>query len=147
MLKARNHNDLTATMFVNFKSTVSCTVDGVQVASGCTVGMGTIRVSESADHIAGEFHARNRIYTITVKPNLLNWFLNSLRSGTEKEVLKTAVTVLACPDEELFQITSVTCICVAQEDRAEASGCSWLEPYLACASVAHSPSVEIGQSR
>jgi len=108
MLNAQNHNDLTAIMFVNSKPPVSCTVDGVQVASGCTLGKGTIRVSESVDHIAGEFHAGDRICTITVKPKLLNWFLNGLRNGTEKEVLETAETVLACPDEELFQITSVT---------------------------------------
>jgi formylmethanofuran dehydrogenase subunit E len=108
MLKAQNHNDLTAIMFVNPKPPVSCTVDGVQVASGCTLGKGTIRVSESADHIAGEFHAGDRICTITVKPKLLNWFLNGLRNGTEKEVLETAETVLARPDEGLFQITSVT---------------------------------------
>jgi formylmethanofuran dehydrogenase subunit E len=48
MLKAQNHNDLTAIMFVNPNPPVSCTVDGVQVASGCTLGKGTIRVSESA---------------------------------------------------------------------------------------------------
>ena len=95
-------------MFVNPKPPVSCVVDGVQVALGCTLGKGTIRVSESADHIAGEFHAGDRICTITVKPKLLNWFLKGLRNGTEKEVLETAVTVLARPDEDLFQITSVT---------------------------------------
>ena len=147
MLKAQNHNDLTAIMSVNPKPPVSCMVDGVHVASGCTLGKGTIRVSESAVHIAGEFHAGNRIFTITVKPKLLNWLLNGLRNRTEKGVLETAETVLARPDEELFQITSITRVCVAQEDRAEASGCSWLEPYFACASVAHSPSVEICQSR
>jgi formylmethanofuran dehydrogenase subunit E len=108
MLKAQNHNELTAIMFVNPKPPVSCMVDGVQVASGCTLGRGTIRVSESADHVAGELHAGNRICTITVKPKLLNWFLNGLRNGTETEVLETSETVLVRPDEELFQITSVT---------------------------------------
>ncbi len=85
----------------------------MQVVSGCTIGKGTIRVSESADHIVGEFHAGNRICTTTVKPKLPNWFLNGLRNGTENEVLETAETVLTRPDEELFQITSVTRVCVA----------------------------------
>lgn len=86
MSKAQNHNDPTAIMFVNPKPPVSCTVDGVQMASGCTLGKDTIRVSESADHIAGKFRAGNRICTITVKPKLLNWFPNGLENGTERKI-------------------------------------------------------------
>ena len=108
MLKAQNHEDLTAIMFVNPRPPISCTVDGVQVSSGCTLGKGTIRVSESTDRVAGEFHAGNRTCTVTVKPEVLNWFLDSLRNATEKEVLEMAEAVLARPDEELFQITMVT---------------------------------------
>jgi formylmethanofuran dehydrogenase subunit E len=108
MLKAQNHNDLTAIMFVNPKPPASCVVDGVQIASGCTLGKGTIRVSESANQVAGEFHAGNRVCTVTVKPRLLDWLLDGLRNATEKEVLEMAENVLARPDEELFQIAMVT---------------------------------------
>jgi formylmethanofuran dehydrogenase subunit E len=107
MLKAKNH-DLTVIMFVNPKPPMSCTVDGVQVSSGCTLGKGTIRVSNSADRVAGEFHAGNRTCTLTVKPKLLNWLLDGLRNATEKEVLEMAEAVLERPDEELFQTTMVT---------------------------------------
>jgi formylmethanofuran dehydrogenase subunit E len=108
MLKAQNHSDLTAVVFVNPNPPASCVVDGVQIASGCTLGRGTIRVSESTDHVAGEFHAGNRICRITVKPNLLNELVDGLRKSTEKEVLEIAETMLARPDEELFQITLAT---------------------------------------
>jgi formylmethanofuran dehydrogenase subunit E len=108
MLKTPNHNDLTAIMFVNPKPPASCVVDGVQIASGCTLGKGTIRVSESANQVAGEFHAGNRICTVMVKPELLNWYLDGLRNATEKEVFEMAEAVLARPDEELFQITTVS---------------------------------------
>ena len=108
MLKAQNYDDLTAIMFVNPRPPISCTVDGVQVSSGCTLGKGTIRISESTDRVAGEFHAGNRICTVMVKPELLNWFLDGLRNATEKEVLEMAEAVLARPDEELFHITMVT---------------------------------------
>ena len=108
MLKAENHDDLTAIMFVNPRPPMSCTVDGVQVSSGCTLGKGTIRISESTDRVAGEFHAGNRTCTVMVKPELLNWYLDGLRNATEKEVLEMAEAVLARPDEELFQITMVT---------------------------------------
>ena len=108
MLKAQNHDDLTVIMFVNPKPPTSCAVDGVQVSSGCTLGKGTIRVSESANRVAGEFHAGNRTCTVTLKPKLLNRFLDDLRNATEKEVLEMAEAVLARSDEELFQTTMVT---------------------------------------
>ena len=108
MLKAQNHDGLTAIMFVNPRPPMSCTVDGVQVSSGCTLGKGTIRISESTDRVAGEFHTGNRTCTVMVKPELLNWYLDGLRNATEKEVLEMAEAVLARPDEELFQITMVT---------------------------------------
>jgi formylmethanofuran dehydrogenase subunit E len=108
MLKAQSHDDLTVIMFVNPRPPISCTVDGVQVSSGCTLGRGTIRVSESADRVAGEFRAGNRTCTVTLKPKALNWLLGGLRNATEKEVIEMAEAVLARPDEELFQTTMVT---------------------------------------
>jgi len=105
VLKAQDHSDLTAVMFLNSNPPASCTVDGVQIASGCTLGKGTIRVSESTDRIAGEFHAGSRMCTITVKPKVLNGLLDSLKKETEKEVLEIAETALARSDEELFLIT------------------------------------------
>jgi formylmethanofuran dehydrogenase subunit E len=108
MLKCQNHDDLTVIMFVNPRPPISCMVDGVQVSSGCTLGKGTIRVSESADRVAGEFHAGNQTCTVTLKPKVLNWVLDGLRNAAEKEVLETAEAVLALPDEELFQTTIVT---------------------------------------
>jgi formylmethanofuran dehydrogenase subunit E len=105
MLKAQNYNDLTAVVFVNRNPPTSCIVDGVQIASGCTLGKGTIRVSESTDHVAGKFHTGNRICTITVNPKLLNGLLEGLKKATDKEVLEIAESMLARPDEELFQVT------------------------------------------
>ena len=108
VLTAQNHDDLTVVMFVNPRPPASCTVDGVQVSSGCTLGKGTIRVSESANQVAGKFQAGNRICTVTVKPKLLNWLLDGLRNATEKEVLEMAKAMMARPDEELFQIAMAT---------------------------------------
>ena len=105
VLKAQNHSDLTAIMFLNPNPPASCTVDGVQIASGCTLGKGTIRVSESTDRVAGEFHAGSRMCTITVKPKVLNVLLDGLRNANEKEVLEIAETALVRSDEELFLIT------------------------------------------
>jgi len=105
ILGAKNYNDLTAVVFVNRNPPTSCVVDGIQIASGCTLGKGTIRVSESTDHVAGEFHAGNRTCTLRVKSKLLNDLMDSLTKASEKAVLEIAEATLARPDEELFQIT------------------------------------------
>ena len=105
MLKAQNHNDLTAIMLVDPKPPVSCAVDGAQIASGCTLGKGTIRVSGSTDQVAGEFHAGNRICKITVKPKVLSELLDGLHKATEKRTLEIAEAVLSRADEELFRTT------------------------------------------
>ena len=105
MLKAQNHTHLTAIMLVDPKPPVSCAVDGVQVASGCTLGKGTIRVSGSTDQVAGEFHAGNRICTITVKPKVLSGLLDGLKKATQKGTLEIAEAMLSRPDQELFNTT------------------------------------------
>jgi formylmethanofuran dehydrogenase subunit E len=105
MLKAQNHKDLAAIMLVDPEPPVSCAVDGVQVASGCTLGKGTIRVSGSTDRVAGEFHAGSRICTITVKPKVLKELLDVVKKANEKEILEMAETLLSRPDEKLFHTT------------------------------------------
>ena len=104
MLGAKDYNDVTAVVFVNRNPPTSCILDGIQIASGCTLGKGTIQVSESTDHVAGEFHAGNRTCTIRVKPKLVNDLIDGLKKATDKEVLEIADATLARPDEELFQI-------------------------------------------
>jgi formylmethanofuran dehydrogenase subunit E len=106
LLKPQKQNDLTVNMFVRSDPPESCTVDGVQVGSGCTVGKGTIRISRSRNRIAGQFHSVDRACTITVKPQVLNALLGDLMKATDKQILEMAEGVLSRPDDELFQITS-----------------------------------------
>jgi formylmethanofuran dehydrogenase subunit E len=105
MLKPQHHGDLAVIVFVNPKPPASCAVDGVQVSSGCTLGKGTIQVSESAKGLVGEFHAGDRTCTVTVEPNLLSGLLDGLRNATEKEVAEMAEGLLGRPDDEVFHIT------------------------------------------
>ena len=95
---------MTATRFVNTNPPISCTVDGVQVSSSCTLGKGTIRISESSNRVAGKFQARDRTCTIGVKTQTLDELLSRLKKATEKEILEMADNILARSDEELFDI-------------------------------------------
>jgi len=106
ILKPKKQSTLTANMFVRSDPPESCTVDGVQVGSGCTLGKGTIRISSTNNRIAGEFRAADRACTITVKTQVLNALLGDLRKATDKQVLEMAEDVLSRPDDELFEIKS-----------------------------------------
>lgn len=106
ILKPQKHSDLTANMFVRSDPPESCTIDGVQVGSGCTLGKGTIYISSTNNRIAGEFRGGDRACTITVKTQVLNALLGDLRKATDKQVLEMAEDVLSRPDDELFEITS-----------------------------------------
>jgi len=106
ILKPQKQNDLTANMFVRSDPPESCTVDGVQVSTGCTLGKATIRISGSHNRVAGEFRAAGRTCTITVKTQVLNALLGDLRKATDKLVLEMAERVLSRPDDELFEVAS-----------------------------------------
>jgi len=104
VLKAQNRNDVAVIMFVNTNPPTSCTVGGVQVSSGRTLGKGTIRISESSNRVAGKFQARDRTCTIGVKTQTLDELLSRLKKATEKEILEMADNILARSDEELFEM-------------------------------------------
>ena len=106
ILKPQKQDDLTANMFVRSDPPESCTVDGVQVSSGCTLGKGTIRISSSHNRVACEFRAADRACTIAVKTGILKALLGDLNKATDKQVLEMADNVLSRPDGELFEITS-----------------------------------------
>jgi len=91
-------------MFVKPNPPVSCIVDGVQISSGCTLGKGTIRISESSNCVAEKFQARDRTCTIGVKTQTLDELLSRLKKATETEILEMADNIPARSDEELFDI-------------------------------------------
>jgi formylmethanofuran dehydrogenase subunit E len=105
VLKVENQDDLSVVMFVEPHPPASCTVDGVQVASGCTLGKGTIRVSEASDRIAGMFRAGVRACTINVRIQVLSELLEALRKATDQAIFDMAEDVMARPDRDLFEIS------------------------------------------
>lgn len=72
ILRPRRPNDLSVVMFVGCHPPVSCTIDGVQVASGCTLGRGTIQVSEVLDRIVDRFQLGSYECGARVKDQLVD---------------------------------------------------------------------------
>jgi formylmethanofuran dehydrogenase subunit E len=104
-LKGQSQDALSVVMSVQPNPPISCTVDGVQVASGCTLGKGTIRVSEVSDCVVGRFRAEDRACTIAVRIQVLNQLIESLRKATDHAILKMAEDVMERPDPDLFEIS------------------------------------------
>ena len=105
LLKPQGQNDMTVVMLVKPDPPESCTVDGVQVASGCTLGKGTIDISEASDRIVGKFRARNGRCTIAVATQVLNELKDGVVRALDEAILQMAEDVMARSDAELFEVT------------------------------------------
>ena len=106
MLRPQNQDGLSAVVFVESTPPASCTIDGIQVASKCTLGRGTIRVVEASDRIAGEFQLEGQAYTITVRPQTLHQLFDRANTANAEVLIKMANDVMTASDEELFEIES-----------------------------------------
>ena len=104
MLKPKEIGDLRVLMSIRLDPPVSCALDGVQVASGCTLGKGTIRTSEASDRIEGRFQVGSQTCTVAVKSRLLVELSNRMKNAADRDVLLLADDMLTRPDDELFDI-------------------------------------------
>jgi hypothetical protein len=84
ILKARNRNDI------------------VQISLDCSLGKGTIRISESSNRVAGKFRLRDLTCIIGLKTQIIDALLSRFKKVTEKEILEMADNMVARSDEELF---------------------------------------------
>lgn len=106
ILKPQSQDSLNAVVFVRSTPPASCTIDGIQVASKCTLGRGTIRVVEASDCIVGRFHLEGRTCTITVRPKVLNQLFEGVNTAAGGALVKMASDVMTASDEDLFEIES-----------------------------------------
>jgi len=103
-LKPKNQDDLKAVIEVRLAPPVSCVVDGVQVASGCTLGKGTIQLSEVSDRILAKFQGHNGMCTIRVKSQVFDELLEGTSKGTDEDIRRMAEDVMTRSDSDLFEI-------------------------------------------
>ena len=101
-LSPKSLADMTASMLVELRPPVSCTIDGVQVSSGCTLGKGTIEVSNSNDRVMGEFRVGGRACIVSVKTQVLNRLFQEAKKATDSEIIMMAEELWKHSDDELF---------------------------------------------
>jgi formylmethanofuran dehydrogenase subunit E len=84
----------------------SCAIDGIQVATGCTVGNGRLKLKNTKNIIASEFRLDGKENVIvTLKPMKFK----ELQKALPKDVhsyknIQLARTIASSPEEELFTI-------------------------------------------
>ena len=101
-----NDEMLHVTAMLKYSVPFSCVVDGIQVATKCTIGNRKLRLRSSSG-IAARFELqRGEQVTVAVDPTAFNKLKNGLLSENvpPEEVRKLAHLVASMPEEELFII-------------------------------------------
>jgi len=100
-----NDEKLRVTVMSNYSVPFSCVIDGIQVATRCTVGNKRLRVKNSSGIVA-KFELQNgEQVTVTVNPATFNKLKNKLPENvSEEELRELALLVASMPEEELFII-------------------------------------------
>ena len=102
----RNEEKLHVTAMVKPSVPFSCVVDGIQMATHCTIGNRKLRLRGSLN-IAAKFELQNggRV-TVRVNPATFDRIKNGLlaEKSSPEEVRKLAETIASMPQEELFTI-------------------------------------------
>ena len=102
----RNDEKLRVTAMLKYSVPFSCVVDGIQVATKCTIGNKKLRLRSSSG-IAARFELqRGEQVTVAVDPTAFERLKNELLSENvpPEEVRKLAHLVVSMPEEELFII-------------------------------------------
>ena len=98
-----NAEKLRVTVMSKHSVPFSCVIDGIQVATKCTIGNKKLRVRRSS-RIAAKFELQNKRWvSIAVNPVAFNKLKNDLHEKvSRKELRKLAQLVASMPEEELF---------------------------------------------
>src|SRR6056297_2465394 len=69
-LDVKGYFDLSTEVQLEYKTPMSCLVDGLQISTGCTMGKGNIKVKNIPGMIRVIFKSGNRTLSVTLKPTV-----------------------------------------------------------------------------
>ena len=101
----RNEGELRVTAILEYSVPFSCVIDGVQVATKCTIGNKKLSL-QSSPGIAARFELQKEDVTVMVNPDTFDRLNDQLLSEnvSPEEVRKLAHFVASIPEGELFII-------------------------------------------
>ena len=82
----------------------SCTLDGIQYASGCTLGKASIRVEPDPAEVAVEFRLGPRTLGIRLRQDFLERMERELEGSPEKAIIDYAFQIMDTPLDDLFEV-------------------------------------------
>jgi len=101
----KNDGNLRITAMLRDSVPFSCTIDGIQVATKCTIGNQKLKLIDSPG-IATEFKLQHREkLTVAVNPTAFNMLRSMLlKDVPPEETRKLAWIIASMPEQELFII-------------------------------------------
>jgi formylmethanofuran dehydrogenase subunit E len=101
----RDPMETRASVVVEPRPPRSCIVDGIQYATGCTMGKGNIVIRPSPDEVTATFHMGQKSVEIRVKQALLDRIGRDLDGKPEKAVIDYAFGIMDTASDEIFEVS------------------------------------------
>lgn len=101
----KESEDLSATALLTYSVPYSCMLDGIQVATGCTIGNKRLRFENSSNFMISFENTGGKVVTVSVLAKALDEFRGPLLRGiASEEVERLAYKATSMAEEELFAI-------------------------------------------
>ncbi len=82
----------------------SCTVDGIQYVSGCTMGKANIEIVPDAEAVSATFILGSRTVTIKLRDGFLKQMEAELRGQPEKAIIDYSFEIMDTQAEEMLEV-------------------------------------------
>jgi formylmethanofuran dehydrogenase subunit E len=82
----------------------SCTVDGIQYASGCTMGKANLEIVPDPDNVSAVFTLGSRTLMIRLRDEFLSRMETELAGKPEKAIIDYAFKIMDTRAEEIFEV-------------------------------------------
>lgn len=96
-LDAKGYFGLSTEVELEYRTPMSCLIDGLQISTGCTMGKGNIKVKNNSVPIKVTIKSEQKTITITIKPEIYQ--LMDFKKNTDEDL---AEKILKMSDRELF---------------------------------------------
>jgi formylmethanofuran dehydrogenase subunit E len=103
---SRGDLKLHATTILECKVPFSCTIDGIQVVTQCTVGNGRLQIDNAKNRFAARFQFnQKKEVTVTLKPKRFEELKSALpKTAHSYKNIQLAKRISALPERELFSV-------------------------------------------
>jgi formylmethanofuran dehydrogenase subunit E len=103
-LSAKNKRELQATVHTPPFTPFTCTIDGIQATTTCTVGNQRLKIRNSRKKITALFQTQNpqRTLHISVKPRVIEELTEKASKHVANEEL--VANVVSMPTDQLFEV-------------------------------------------